>query len=71
MPKRPQTTKNITLKKYENGQTKTSYYTQSKICKNCPDYDECYKSANVRIITHFGGNLSKEMFLKMESEKGK
>ena len=58
-------------KKYENGQTKTFYYTQSKICKNCPDHDECCKSSNVRIITHFGGNLSKEMFLKMESEKGK
>ena len=26
---------------------------------------------NVRIITYFGGNLSKEMFLKMESKKGK
>ena len=58
-------------KKYENGQTKTFYYTQSKICKNCPDYDECCKSANVRIITHFGGDLAKEMFLKMETEKGK
>ena len=39
--------------------------------KNCPDYDECCKSANVRIITHFGGDLAKEMFLKMETEKGK
>ena len=63
--------RNTTPKKYENGQTKTFYYTQSKICKNCPDHDECCKSSNVRIITHFGGDLAKEMFLKMESEKGK
>ena len=58
-------------KHYENGQTKTFYYTSSKICKNCPDHDECCKSADARVITHFGGDLAKEMFLKMETERGK
>ena len=58
-------------KKYKNGQIKTFYYTSSKICKNCPDHDECCKSADVRVITHFCGDLSRDMLLKMETERGK
>ena len=52
--------------------TKTFYYVESyKTCKNCPNYKECYKSSTQKIITHYGGDLAKDMHLKMQSEDGK
>jgi len=52
--------------------TKTFYYADSyKTCKNCPYYKECCKSSSQKIITHYGGDLAKNMYLKMQSTRGK
>ncbi len=45
------------------------YYTNE--CLKCPNQLECTGKNRVRIITDYGGVLSKRMALKMETKKGK
>jgi len=40
-------------------------------CLRCPDQQECVGKDRVRIITDYGGFLSKQMALKMETPEGK
>jgi transposase len=45
------------------------YYTNK--CKNCPNQIECTGKDRFKIITDYNDVLSKQMALKMDTEKGK
>ena len=51
---------------------KASYHVdQSVICKYCPDYVECCKHSLKKEIIMYLGNPKDDMFMKMQTEKGR